>query len=66
MEMLKRRELLILELIIRGETKRLDTTFAACNNSNSFLSAYISYHIYEIDSLVVGPFDEVISAAELQ
>jgi len=39
--------------------KKLDATFAAGNNSNPFLSAYKSYGINGIDSLVVGHFGEV-------
>ncbi len=39
--------------------KKLDITFAAGNNSNPFLSAYKSYGMNGIDSLVVGPFGEV-------
>ena len=39
--------------------KKLDATFAAGNNSNPFLSAYTSYGIKGIDSLVVGHFGEV-------
>ena len=39
--------------------KKLDATFAAGNNPNPFLSAYKSYGINGIDSLVVGHFGEV-------
>ena len=39
--------------------KKLDVTFAAGNNSNPFLSAYKSYGMNGIDSLVVGHFGEV-------
>jgi len=39
--------------------KKLDATFAAGYNSNPFLSAYKSYDIYGIDSLVVGHFGGV-------
>ena len=39
--------------------KKLHTTFAAGNNSNPFLSAYKSYDINGIDSLVVCHFCEV-------
>ena len=40
-------------------TKKLDVTFAAGNNSDPFLSAYKSYGMNGIDSLVVGHFGEV-------
>ena len=36
--------------------KKIDATFAAGNNSDPFLSAYKSYSINEIDSLVVGHY----------
>ena len=36
--------------------KKLGVTFAAGNNSNPFLSAYKSYGMNGIDSLVVGHF----------
>jgi len=39
--------------------KKLDATFAAGNNSNPFLSAYKSYGINGIDSLVVGHVGKV-------
>ncbi len=39
--------------------KKLDVTFAPGNNSNPFLSAYKSYGLNGIDSLVVGHFSEV-------
>jgi len=39
--------------------KKLDATFAAGNNFNPFLSAYKSYGMNGIDSLVVGHFGEV-------
>ncbi len=39
--------------------KKLDITFAAGNNSNPFLSAYKSYGMNGIDSLVVGHFGGV-------
>ena len=39
--------------------KKLDVTFAAGNNSNPFISAYKSYGMNGIDSLVVGHFGEV-------
>ena len=39
--------------------KKLDVTFAAGNNSNSFLSVYKTYGMNGIDSLVVGHFGEV-------
>jgi len=39
--------------------KKLDAAFAAGNNSNPFLSAYKSYGMNGIDSLVVGHFGEV-------
>ena len=37
----------------------LDVTFAAGSNSNRFLSAYKSYGMNGIDSLIVGHFGEV-------
>jgi len=41
-------------------TKKLDVTFAAGNHSNPFLSAYMSYGMNGIDSLVVvGHFGRV-------
>ena len=41
-------------------TKKLDVTFAAGNHSNPFLSAYMSYGMNRIDSLVVvGHFGRV-------
>jgi len=40
-------------------SKKLDVTFAAGNNSNPFFSAYKSYSMNRIDSLVVGHFGEV-------
>jgi len=39
--------------------KKLDVIFAAGNNSNPFFSAYKSYGMNRIDSLVVGHFGEV-------
>jgi len=39
--------------------KKLDATFAAGDNFNPFLSAYKSYGMNGIDSLVVGHFGEV-------
>jgi len=39
--------------------KKLDVIFAAGNNSNPFLSAFKSYGMNGIDSLVVGHFGEV-------
>ena len=41
------------------QAKKLDVTFAAGNNSNPFLSAYKSYGMNGIESLVVGHFGEV-------
>ena len=38
---------------------KLDAAFAAGNNSNPFLSAYKSYGMNGIDSLVIGHFGEV-------
>ena len=40
--------------------KKLDATFAAGDNSNPFLSAYKSYGINGIDSLVVKGFKQLI------
>jgi len=40
-------------------SKKLDVTFAAGINSNPFLSAYKSYGMNGIDTLVVGNFSEV-------
>ena len=40
-------------------SKKLDVTFAAGINSNPFLSAYKSYGMNGIDSLVVGHFGEI-------
>ena len=39
--------------------KKLDATFAAGYDSNPYLSAYKSYGMNGIDSLVVGHFGEV-------
>jgi len=48
-----------IEVHYTKRAKKLDVTFAAGNNSNPFLSAYKSYGMNGIDSLVVGHFDEV-------
>ena len=49
----------VTRLGLKRLTLKLDAAFAAGNNSNSFLSAYKSYGMNGIDSLVVGHFGEV-------
>jgi len=48
-----------LEAHYTKRAKKLAVIFAAGNNSNPFLSAYKSYGMNGIDSLVVGHFGEV-------
>ena len=48
-----------IEVHYTKRAKKLDVTFAAGNNSNPFISAYKSYGMNGIDSLVVGHFGEV-------
>jgi len=48
-----------IEAYYMKRAKKLDTTFAAGNNPNPFLSAYKSYGMNGTDSLLVGHFGEI-------